>query len=338
MIFAYTPNKKEINRPLFPQSVLVIKGIDNTLYCDLECLYTPEAAELVKEGNIIKVTGKHGGLFRIKNPVISGTRLKARCYSLFKDAENYIIQHLALSNSTVTAAMEALKATCGTECPLELSTDFPDDVTVTYEFTNTTLAEALETLQELTGGYLYTRNERITLRQSLEKHINNELRYADNIKKFKKTENWSEVCTKIMPIGKDGIMLDEIYLESATQYDIPYTKKIEFEQELEVDDAVDVPISPEVYELALKTNLKHLANAYLEEHSEPDITYEIEAHITFDVDIGNTLPLIYPKLKVNKEMQVIEIQWDGVSQKYKSIKFGKPLPTITGLYVKLTKK
>ena len=334
MIFLSTPNKVEYKRPFFPKSALVTKGNDNTLYCDIDCIYTSEVAEVFKEGAIIEITGKHGGLFRVNNPIISGTRLKARCFSFFKDAENYMIRNLVLTNSTVTAALEALKGACGTECTLGLSTDFIDEVTVTCEISNSTLAEALVLLEKLTGGYLCTHKKEITLYKSLEKQISKELRYAENIKKFKKTENWSEVCTKIIPVGKDGILLDEYYLESDTQYDIPYTKKIEFEQEISADDFEN----QKSYENALKNDLKNLATVYLEQHSEPDITYEIEAYIDFDVDIGNTLPLIYPKLNVNQEIQVASLQWDGVSQSYKSIKFGKPLPTITGLYSKLTKK
>lgn len=332
MVLVHNSSLDSVRGFLFPQVALVTKDMKNTLYCDLECLYSPENAMFFKEDTIIRVTGKHGGLFRIKNPIITGTRLKAKCYSLYKDAENVVIQSLTLINVTVQEAINALMNACDSECILELATDFPDIVTVTHEFTNVTLAEALETLAELTGGYLYTYEKYIHLVKSLDKHSTKALRYGENIKSFKITEDWSNVCTKIMPIGKDDIMLDEIFVEGDTKYDTPYTKKIEFEQDIEQG-----VLSQVAYELALKENLKVLATEYLLTHAAPDTTYEVDVYIDFDIDIGTILEVIHTKLKVQKEMQVQEIQWDGATQKYKTVKFGKALPTINGLYANLRK-
>ena len=334
MVLIYNSEINSVVGFLHPHIAIVTKDMKNTLYCDIECYCTTENEALFKEGTIICIKGVHGGMFRIKNPISTGKRLKARCYSLYEDAKNYAIQSLILDNEPISTALEKAKAACDSEPILNFFTDFPDDVTVTCTFTNTTLSAVLETLAELTGGFLKTEANTVNLLQSLGKTLIKELRYGSNIKSFKKIEDWSNVCTKIMPIGNEGIMLDEVYLESETQYERPYTKVVEFEQKLEADDSI--PIGAALYNLALKTNLKTLATDYLEDHAEPEISYEVEAHIDFDVDVGDILPVIYPRLAVNKEVQVQELQWDGIAQKYKSVKFGKRLPTISGLYKDLT--
>lgn len=334
MVLVYNPEISSIIGFLHPHIAIVTKDMSNTLYCDIECYCTAENKTFFKEGAIIGIDGVHGGTFRIKNPISTGTRLKARCCSLYDDAKYHTIQSLILDNEPVSTALEKAIEACDSKPILKVYTDFSDDVTVNCTFTNTTLSAVFESLAELTGGFLKTEASTINLLQSLGKTHSQELRYGSNIKSFKKIEDWSNVCTKIMPIGNDGIMLDEIYLESETQYETPYTRIVEFEQDFEVDDGIT--IGAPLYNLALKTNLKSLATAYLDAHVEPDISYEIEAYIDFDIDVGDILPVRYPKLSVAKDVQVQELQWDAIAKKYKSVKFGKILPTITGLYKDLT--
>ncbi len=338
MVYVYNSNISSIVGYLTPHIAIVTKNMSNTSFCDIECFCTTENQKNFKEGTIIEINGIHGDLFRIKNPISTGTRLKAKCYSLYEDTKSYVIHSLVLENEPVLTALEKVKKACDSVPFFSFQTDFPNDVKLSCSFSNTTLFAVLENIAELTGGFLKIKGTTIYLLTSLGKNRTEVLRYGDNIQRFQITEDWSNVCTKIFPIGKDGIMLDEVHLESETQYDKPYTQIVEFEQEFEVDASVTVPIPQTLYELAIKTELKHLATTYLKEHSEPDISYEVEAHINFDIDIGDILPVKYPKLSFDREVQVQELQWDAVSRKYKSIKFGKTLPTISGLYSDLTVK
>lgn len=55
--------------------------------------------------------------------------------------------------------------------------------------------------------------------------------YGKNIVNIKADEYWNDVCTKIMPVGKDGLLLPEKRLTYREDiYDIPYTKVISFDQ------------------------------------------------------------------------------------------------------------
>jgi phage minor structural protein len=79
------------------------------------------------------------------------------------------------------------------------------------------------------------------VRQNIGQDRGVNLSYGKNIVNITSDEDWSEVCTKLMPVGKDGLLLPEIWLEIDEQlYDIPYTKVISFDQnEVNSEDYAD---------------------------------------------------------------------------------------------------
>lgn len=73
-------------------------------------------------------------------------------------------------------------------------------------------------------------------------------------------ENWDNVVTKLLPVGKDGILLNDldasqsIYMTSDNQWEIPFTKTVSFEQnDIEQDNYQDETS----YKQALIDNLKN---------------------------------------------------------------------------------
>lgn len=316
-------------------SALITENVEGDFYCELECKNTAENSKYFKKDILIRVTGEHGNVFRIGAPTKTSGKLKAKCFGLFYDTENYIISSLVLENVTVSVALERMAAACDSVVPFEFLTDYPDDITVSLAFEDVTLKVALEELKKQVGGYYVTTPTQISLRKTIGKNNGTVLRYADNVISFSATEDWSEVCTKMKPIGKDGITLDEVYLESETQYDVPYTKVKEFEQDIEIEGDINDSQFSAAVKLALKSDLKSQAEEYLATHSKPTVNYDIEAHIKTPVHIGDICQVIYPKLSVNSELQVIETKWNGVSHRYESVQFGTLLPSINGLYSRL---
>ncbi|MDR1364516.1 MAG: hypothetical protein LBJ32_02680 [Oscillospiraceae bacterium] len=62
------------------------------------------------------------------------------------------------------------------------------------------------------GGHLVRNNWAIEIRQSIGQDRGVNLTYGKNIVNIKADENWSDVCTKLMPVGKDGLLLPETWL------------------------------------------------------------------------------------------------------------------------------
>ena len=315
-------------------SALITENTEGEHYCELDCQNTPENSKYFKKGVIISVTGEHGGAFRIGAPIKTNRKLKAKCYSLFYDTDNYIISSLPLINVTVSEALEAIKNSCDREVPFQFYTDFPDDVEISLNFKNITLKEALMQLKEEVAGYYAETGLNITLYQSLGKNSGTVLRYAENIKGITVSENWDNVCTKLKAMTDYNDTIYEKWYESETQYNSIYAKIIEFDLTPFIDIPGGLQLPPPTPEVIL-SKLDEQANKYLAEHSKPIINYNIEAHIKTAIHIWDICKVIYPKLSINSELQVIETKWDGVSQRYESAQFGTLLPSITGLYSRL---
>ena len=63
------------------------------------------------------------------------------------------------------------------------------------------------------------------------------IRYKKNLKDITCEENWDNVVTQLLPVGKDGILLNaldssaSLYVTSEVQYALPYTKTVSFTQD-----------------------------------------------------------------------------------------------------------
>ena len=106
-------------------------------------------------------------------------------------------------------------------------------------------------------------------------------------------------------------MLPEKYLESDVQYEVPYTKTIDFETNLENDDRTDAN---------LITELRTKANIYLQENKVPKISYTVKSDINDKMEIGDTIQILHPLLSIKTE--VLEYEYDNILGKVKSITFG----------------
>ena len=113
-------------------------------------------------------------------------------------------------------------------------------------------------------------------------------------------EDWSSVCTRIYPVGYDGITLPEEFLESDIQYEKPYSRVIDFQTDLE--------------------ELRKNAQKYIEENKYPKTSYTIVSNINDRMEIGDTISVLHPLVTIKTE--VLEYQYDIISKKVKSLTFG----------------
>ena len=91
-----------------------------------------------------------------------------------------------------------------------------------------------------------------------------------------------------MPVGYDGLLLPEVYLTADVQYEIPYTKKVSFSQNINKEDYAD----DEAYQAALISDLREQGQAYLDENSVPRVNYTLRANVEKLTDIGDTVEVI----------------------------------------------
>ena len=136
-----------------------------------------------------------------------------------------------------------------------------------------------------------------------------------------------------MPIGTDGILLDERYLYSDIQYDIPYTKAVHFEQDVSEDDYKDNEgnLDEAAYKAALKEDLRAQAVEYLKSSSLPNVNYELKGNPEKVTDIGDKIEVKDERIGVDILTEVISYEYDAIAEKYVNLEFGNFTNTLSNL-------
>lgn len=311
-------NGIKILHPLFAE----ITKIDNGDYC-IELEDTLDNLEYYQKGMIITSQTPWGVQgFRCDNPIIKNNRISCIAWHLTYDAENYIIKD---SNAVEKNCNDALNH-------FNDSTDIPSPFTVSSDITALVSTRAVrKSLFEIFevfisadryGGHWYRDNFHFGIKANIGQDRGVVLAYNKNILEIEVSEVWDEVCTKILPYTTDGevaILLDDTYVEiDEDLYDIPYTKVVKFDNELDKDDYE----TEEEFISATKGWLKEQADIYLSNNKVPQVNYSVSAQIENVSDVGDTIYVKHPKCKIDIITNVLSIKYDAIKGKYKEIEFG----------------
>ncbi len=195
-----------------------------------------------------------------------------------------------------------------------------------YRCVRKSLGEAVEDVLKRWGGHLIRDNWNVEIRQNIGEDRGVNLIYGKNIVNIKADEDWSNVCTKIMPVGKDGLLLPELWLTYCENlYDIPYTKVVSFDQsevnpEAYEDD--EQKVDEIKYKEALINNLRVKANNYLNENCVPKVSYTLNAYLKNVSDIGDKIYVEHPKCKLELVTNIVALEFDVISQRITKVEFG----------------
>lgn len=133
---------------------------------------------------------------------------------------------------------------------------------------------------------------------------------------------------------KDGLLLDEVYVYSETQYEIPYTKTVSFSQDSVIEDDYkdeDGDLNEQAYQQALVDDLRSQAVMYVTQNQYPKVNYTLKANLEKITDIGDTIQVIDERLGINILTNVIAYDYDCVLNRYTQIEFGNFQQTLSGL-------
>lgn len=315
----FTSNGDKIIKPY---KAIVFKEDNGDYYCDLEA--SIDLMDYLKQDMIVCVKTPWGWQpFRCDKPERSGNKVKVRAWHIYYDTENYVIEDTYVSDSGCNAALNKLKGGCDSTLPFSVISDITD--TGSFRCIRKTFAEAVNHVLEVWGGHLDRDGWNIGIRANIGQDRGVTLAYGKNIKEITAVENWDNVCTKILPVGYDGVTLD--FIVSSTQYDIPYTRIVEFSQDLERQEGE----SDEAFTARLKADLQIQATKYLADHALPEVNYTLKAHLQDVADVGDTIWVKHPKCKVDVETHVISVKWDAIKGEYKEIEFGNFRQKLSGL-------
>lgn len=309
---------------LQPKKCRIHKRDNGDYYADIEC--SPEYSSYIKNGNIVicpTPTGEQA--FRFLNPELNKNKIKVKAKHVYYDSDNYLIQDSYVVLKTCNQALEHINAATDNASPFTTISD----ITSIHSFrcVRKSLNQAVSTILERWGGHLVRDNFNIAIRSSIGADNGVTIRYGKNLKGIQKTEDWNSVVTKLLPVGKDGLLLDEIYLYSDTQYALPYTKTVTFTQDLEQEEGE----TDDAYTFRLKEDLKQQATAYLAANCIPKINYTVKANIEKITDIGDTIDVIDEALGISLTTHVIAFEYDAILEKFVQVEFGSTKEKLSNL-------
>lgn len=331
----YTTNGDKVIQPL---KATVHKEDNDAYYLDLAC--GTEYLAWIKSGNIIVADTPQGAQpFRILNPEITHTKITCKCNHVFYDSANYLISDSYVVDSTCNQALDHLNAATEPKSPFRTVSDI--NTINSFRCVRKSLYDAITTVLERWGGHLVRDGWTIGIRQSIGADNGVVVRYGKNLKTITATYDWSGVCTKILPEGANGLLLNaldssqSIYMESSTQYDVPYCKTVQFSQSDIKQEDYKTPDGKHndetAYKRACLADLRQQAQKYLEENCVPKANYKMAANLEKITDIGDTIEVIDERMGLDMMTHVISFEFDCIQQRYTSIEFGTFKQTLSGL-------
>lgn len=330
---SFTSNGDKI---IIPLRAKVRKEDNGSFHLDLETdlSYIND----LTEGRIIVANTPQGEqAFRVGNVQKSKSKLKTKCYHVFYDSKNYLIQDSYVVNSDCNDALDHLNMATDNQSPF---TTISDVTTLnSYRCVRKSLYEAIQTILERWGGHLTRDNFTIGIRAEIGQDNGVTVRYAKNLKDISSEENWNGVVTKLMPVGKDGLLLPEIYLYSQTQYDLPYTKTVSFNQDgVNEDDYKDQEgnLDEDAYNQALINDLRTQGQNYVNTYCLPQVNYTLKANLEKISDVGDTIQVIDERLGITLMTNLIAYDYDCILDQYTELEFGNFQPTLNGLISGIT--
>lgn len=325
MIKVYEESERLFNhnglKILHPTKAEIYIEDNGDYYIDIES--TIEDIDYLKEGMIIRANTRWGEQgFRLTNPERKNNKIFVKGYHLWKDSSKYVIADSNIVNKNLNDALDHINIACDTPTPFNTISDITRINSA--RIIRKSLEEAVAILIEKWGGHLYRDNWTIGIKETIGLDRGAVIKYGKNSKEIDAIENWDNVVTKMLPVGYDGITLPEVYIESEMQYDVPYTKVVKFDQDIDQDQYKDQEgnLDEEAYRNALITDLRQQATQYINENQYFKCNYKVKAHIDGIVDLGDVITVEHEKLGIRLNTNVIALKYDCIRDKYLEVEFG----------------
>lgn len=247
--------------------------------------------------------------FRIDNPKVTNNVISFTANHVMFDAKRYLLYDVRPTLQDGQNALSYINERTDKTSPFTVYSNV-ETIRTAY-FVRRNLLEAWQVFEERWGGTFDADNWTIKLLNSVGNDNGETISYGKNMQGIQIFEDWSNVCTKICPVGYDGITLPERYLESEVQYETPYTKKVEFQTEI---------VDEEKTEERLTEELRINAIRYLEVNQYPKVSYEITSNINQNMEIGDTIHVKHPLVTLQTE--VLEYEHNLLTNKIELLIFG----------------
>lgn len=249
--------------------------------------------------------------FRISEDIKYNTnKITFKAEHVMFDSKKYTLLDVRPTNLNGLNGLKYINERTDTNSPFNIINSNVENKNTSY-FIRKTLFEAWTIFEEKWNGVFDADNWNISFKQKVGQDNGETITYGKNMQGFEIFEDWSNVCTKVLAVGHDGLLLPEPYLKSKIQYEVPYTRIVEFQTELEKEEQTEEKLLKE---------LRTKATAYLEQNSTPQVSYTVNSNINNSLEIGDTIKVLHPFVNIFTE--VLEYEYDLISEKIVSLTFG----------------
>lgn len=364
----YKTNGTKVIQPL---KVEVRRELTGDCYVDFECGI--EYAPYINEGDVLVAPTPTGDQpFRLLNMTTTRKKISCKAQHLCYDLAYAVVdcvkgEHLnedseyeSVKTPILNNYMSAVMGASYPNLPIQHTQGDPEETSEkTFDIKQKTTLEAFQEIAAKWKTYVYMtthtdRHGMITgaslniLPKNYGQDTGYTIRYGKDMTDITKTEDWSDVCTTVWPLGKDGIYLDAGFwgnldrepswnTETATEtsYALPFAKFVEFKQDDIVLENYPVMVYDEEkqewvqdgydvnkYHAALANDLRAQAQAYVNAHRLPLLNYTVKAQPEITLDVGDRVQVIDEVLGVNVTTRVQAYTYDAILNKYKTIELG----------------
>lgn len=280
------------------------------------------------EGNIIKADGQ---LFRIyyKVKTLSGIRVNAR--HIFYDLLENLLEDVTITSLTGAAALNTVLTNTQYAHPFTSISDLGG--IATKQFLRKNPIEALlgsEGIIAIWGGELERDNFQIKLLQARGLDRGVLVSYGKNIQGIEETLDTSGICTRLMPVGKDALLLSAKYIDSPYigNYPNPKIRVVEF-NDCETEGSLQS--AGEAYMLNNKIDIPQFN--YKIDFLELSKTEEYKNYEVLEgVYLGDTVTVRHSRLTIDLKAKVIKITKNILTDRIEKVELGSFKPNIaTGI-------
>lgn len=233
--------------------------------------------------------------FRIENPTKTDKTISFTANHVMFDAKRYHLFDVRPTEQNGQNALSYINERTDNTSPFTVFSNV-ENISTAY-FIRKSLLEAWAVIEERWNGVFDADNWDISFLNKVGNDNGETIIYGKNMQGIRIFEDWSNVCTKVCPVGYDGITLPEEYLESDIKYEVPYTKTIDFETKIEDEEKTEEKLIAE---------LRENAENYLEENKYPQVSYEVTSNINQNMEIGDTIHVKHPLVMLLTEVQEYE--------------------------------
>lgn len=247
-------------------SAKVTEELNGDYYLEMTYVLNGNLNEYLVQDNIIQCKVENGTnqLFRIKRVVKDYTKIQVYAQHIFYDLLNNMLLDTAPTDLTCASFGNWILLKTNFPTNFTFESDISDSASARYVRRNpieAIMGNIENSMVNIFGGDLLRDNFTIHMLARRGSTNGITLLFGKNIKEIKITTDNSSVITRILPLGFDGLMLPEVYVDSPIidNYLTPRIAKVEFS---------NIKYDPESTEEGVYTNIDEayeaLRNAAIE--------------------------------------------------------------------------